>query len=76
MRRRIIMAAYIYKAATLEGKIVEGTMEAPDNGAVALKLQDMGLLPIRVAMSARKSLMAREIELPVVVQMQDQQIVA
>jgi general secretion pathway protein F len=58
------MAAFSYKAATLEGKIVEGTMEAPDNGAVALKLQDMGLLPIRVVGAARKSVLAREIELP------------
>jgi general secretion pathway protein F len=58
------MTTYIYKAATFDGKIVEGTMEAPDNGAAALKLQDMGLLPIRVDTAARKSLLAREIEVP------------
>lgn len=58
------MAAYTYRAATLEGKTIEGTMEAPDHGAVALKLQDMGLLPIRVDFTARKSLLTRDIELP------------
>jgi general secretion pathway protein F len=58
------MTAYLYRAATPEGKIVEGTMEAPDNGAVALKLQDMGLLPIKVDFASSKSLLMREIEWP------------
>ncbi|MBM3792194.1 MAG: type II secretion system F family protein, partial [Acidobacteria bacterium] len=58
------MAAFTYKAATLEGKIIEGSMEAPDNSAVALKLQDMGLLPIRVDATARKTIWSRQVELP------------
>ncbi len=58
------MAAFSYRAATLDGKIIEGTMEAPDNGAVALKLQDMGLLPIRVDAAGGRSLLSREVELP------------
>ena len=39
------MAEFSYKAATTDGKVVEGTMEASDNGTVALQLQEMGLLP-------------------------------
>jgi general secretion pathway protein F len=58
------MPAYIYKASTLEGKIIEGTLEAPDNGAVALKLQDMGLLPIRIGAAIGKTALTREIEWP------------
>jgi general secretion pathway protein F len=58
------MAAYIYRAATSEGKIVEGTMEASDNGTVSLKLHDMGLLPIKVAVAAKKTVLTRDIELP------------
>jgi type II secretory pathway component PulF len=34
------MPAYVYKALTLEGKIVEGTMDGSDDGAVSLKLQE------------------------------------
>ena len=58
------MAAYSYKASTMEGKLVEGTMEASDNGTVSLKLQEMGLLPIRVAVAGKKSLLNREIPWP------------
>jgi general secretion pathway protein F len=55
------MAAYWYKAATMEGKLVEGTMEAPDNGAASLKLQEMGLLPIRVGVATQRSFLTRDI---------------
>lgn len=58
------MTAFLYKASTLEGKMVEGTMEAPDHGVVALKLQDMGLLPIRVDLAGKKSLFSREFQIP------------
>ncbi len=58
------MAAYIYKASTIDGKIVEGTMEAADNGAASLKLHDMGLLPIRVGPAGGRSALNREIEWP------------
>ena len=58
------MAAYTYKASTLEGKVVEGTLEAPDNSAVSLRLVDMGLLPIRIDSPQKKSVLAREIRLP------------
>jgi general secretion pathway protein F len=55
------MTAYTYRASTLEGKIVEGTMEAPDGGAASLKLVDMGLLPIRVTVPQKQSLLTREV---------------
>lgn len=58
------MAAFAYKATTPDGKAVDGTMEAADNGAVALKLQDMGLLPIRITVASRKSILTREFEWP------------
>lgn len=58
------MPAYVYKAATLEGKIVEGTMEAADGGSVSLKLQDMGLLPVQVGASSQRTALSREIEWP------------
>ncbi len=40
------MPSYTYKASTMEGKTVEGSMEALDDGTVSLKLQEMGLLPV------------------------------
>ncbi len=58
------MAAFTYRAATPDGKIVEGTVEASDHGAVALKLQDMGLLPMKVGIAGRSSVLSREVEWP------------
>jgi type II secretion system protein F len=58
------MPSYQYKASTADGKLVEGTMDASDDGTVALKLQEMGLLPVRINFSDRKALFAREINLP------------
>jgi general secretion pathway protein F len=58
------MASYAYKACTLEGKIIEGTMEAADDGTVSVKLQEMGLLPIRIGSTDRRSLLTREIDWP------------
>ena len=48
----------------MEGKIVEGVMEASDDGVVSLKLQEMGLLPVRIGSTARKTVFSREIEWP------------
>lgn len=58
------MPSYSYKASTLEGKIVEGVMEAADDGTVALKLQEMGLLPVRIGAPSRQTILSREIDLP------------
>lgn len=48
----------------MEGKLVEGTMEAMDLGIVSLRLQEMGLLPIRVGTAARRTPLTRDIPLP------------
>jgi type II secretion system protein F len=58
------MAEFIYKAATVDGKVVEGTMDGQDNGTVALRLQEMGLLPIRVSPAGKRTLFTRDIPWP------------
>ena len=58
------MPIYNYRASTMEGKTMEGTMEAADDGTVSLKLQEMGLLPVRIGSATRKSVLMREIALP------------
>jgi len=58
------MPSYSYKASTFEGKMVEGTMEAADGGTVSLKLQEMGLLPVRIGSQTRQTVLRREIDWP------------
>lgn len=59
------MSAYFYRATTLDGKILEGTMEAGDEHTVLAKLQDMGYLPINVGTEEEKrSILAMKIQLP------------
>jgi len=58
------MVSFSYRAATLEGKIVEGTLDATDAAVVTLKLKDMGLLPIKVGAETKKPLILREVEWP------------
>jgi general secretion pathway protein F len=58
------MPSYSYKASTAEGKVIEGTMEAADDGTVSLKLQEMGLIPVRIGSAAKQSLLSREMEWP------------
>jgi general secretion pathway protein F len=42
------MATFFYKAVAGSGSLVDGTLEGADDKAVALKLQDMGLVPIHI----------------------------
>jgi len=42
------MATFFYKAVAGSGSLVDGTMEGVSDKAVALKLQDMGLVPIHI----------------------------
>jgi general secretion pathway protein F len=58
------MAEYSYKAATMDGKVVEGTMDASDHGAVSLRLQEMSLIPIRVGAAAKSTFLTRDIPWP------------
>lgn len=54
------MAQFQYRAADPEGKVVEGTMEAAEAAWVVARLQDRGLIPIRVGTgAARRSASAR-----------------
>jgi general secretion pathway protein F len=43
------MAEYIYKATTVSGEIVEGSMEGHDEKAVVRNLQQMGYIPVRLS---------------------------
>src|SRR5215475_5507269 len=45
---RLPLAQFQYRAADPEGKVVEGTIEAAEAAAVVARLQDRGLIPIRV----------------------------
>lgn len=43
------MPEYIYKATTVSGEIVEGSMEGRDEKAVVRNLQQMGYIPVRLS---------------------------
>lgn len=58
------MPTFLYRALTSDGKIVEGNLDGSDDGAVSLKLQEMGLFPVRVGTGKQGSLLRREFELP------------
>ncbi len=45
------MAQFQYRAVDAQGKVVEGTIEAAEAPAVVARLQDRGLIPIRVGES-------------------------
>lgn len=47
------MPSYKYQASTPEGKIVEGSVEAADGAVASLRLQEMGLLPMRIGLASR-----------------------
>ena len=48
----------------MEGKIVEGSTEASDGAAASLRLQEMGLLPMRIGPASKEGLLQREIRWP------------
>jgi general secretion pathway protein F len=56
------MPAFQYRALTPDGKMVEGNIDGPDGGTVALKLQEMGLLPIRVDSGPKKTALTKDIQ--------------
>ena len=43
------MAQFQYRATDGDGKVLEGMIDASDRGAAATRLQDRGLMPLRVA---------------------------
>lgn len=60
------MGSFQYRAADAQGKVVEGTLEAPEAAGVVAKLQERGLIPIRVsrAGAGRATGGARRLRLP------------
>lgn len=48
------MGQFQYRAADAEGKIVEGTIDAPEPRVVASRLQDRGLVPIRIVLAGER----------------------
>jgi general secretion pathway protein F len=46
------LAQFQYRATDPQGKVVEGTIEAAEAAAVVTRLQDRGLIPIRVGAAA------------------------
>ncbi|MBP7527570.1 MAG: type II secretion system F family protein [Syntrophorhabdaceae bacterium] len=49
------MAVYSYRATTVEGAIVEGNIEASDEGSALERIKDTGVIPLKVT-SPRKGL--------------------
>src|SRR5262249_45235292 len=49
---RFSLAHFQYRAADPQGKVVEGTIEAAEATAVVARLQDRGLIPIRIGTAA------------------------
>jgi type IV pilus assembly protein PilC len=47
--------SYTYRVRTREGRVVEGSMDASGEGAVANKLRAQGLIPIQIAKEAKIS---------------------
>jgi len=49
------MSQFAYKAVSRDGRHTQGRMEAPDQRAVAQRIQGMGLIPIVIEQSAAKT---------------------
>jgi general secretion pathway protein F len=58
------MAQFQYRATDFQGKIVEGSMEAGEARAVVVRLQERGLIPIRVGAGTAPAGSAVRINLP------------
>jgi general secretion pathway protein F len=48
------MAEYLYKAATLGGQTVEGSMEGKDEKAIVQSLHQLGYIPVRIVSTREK----------------------
>ena len=48
------MPEYLYKATTLSGQTVEGSMEGKDEEMVVKNLHQLGYIPIRIATAQEK----------------------
>jgi len=48
------MAEYLYKAATLGGQVVEGSIEGKDEKAIVQSLHQLGYIPVRIVSTQEK----------------------
>jgi type II secretion system protein F len=60
------MAQFQYRATDAEGQILEGTIEAAEVSAAVTRLQDRGLIPLKVAEPAAKRSGLASISLPTI----------
>ena len=58
------MAQFQYRASDPQGKVVEGTIEAAEVGAVVARLHDRGLIPIRIGAGSDGTKAASRVALP------------
>ena len=63
--------SYAYRVRTKEGRVLEGSMEADGEGAVAGKLRAQGLVPIEISKEAKAKLKAEIKLLPKKVKLKD-----
>jgi len=56
------LAVYSYRATTFEGAIVEGVIEAPDEGSALERVKDAGVIPLKVT-SPRKGALKKGMSL-------------
>lgn len=58
------MTQFQYRATDFQGKIVEGSMEAGEERAVVQRLQERGLIPLRIGAGSAPAPAARALSLP------------
>ena len=58
------LQGFSYSGRNRNGKLVKGSMQAPTEGAVAMRLQGMGIAPVSVVKSASGAGLKREINIP------------
>lgn len=58
------MPYFQYKAVSPEGRVIEGTLEAPDESVALARLEEQGQLPIKVSTGGEGGLLGKEFTLP------------
>ncbi|GAB4232832.1 MAG: type II secretion system F family protein [Acidobacteriota bacterium] len=58
------MPFFQYKAVAPDGRVVEGTLEAPDRSVAQARLEEQGQLPIKVYSPDETGILGSEIQLP------------
>ncbi len=58
------MALFFYKASDGSGKIIEGSMEAPDESSVVAKLRSSGHIPVKIGTTSAPKTFSLNIKIP------------